>query len=556
MTVKILKTLAVLIMVPVFAFFYVQTVGAVNRWRYAQRAMGRASARLPMTFYIRPSGSDASSGTSPDRAWQSIAKVNQTSFVPGDSILFEGGKELRGNLVFGSDDLGTPAKPIHVSSFGLGLAKLFAGSGNGIYVHNSGGFKIDNLMILGSGRESNAGDGIIFQDDLLGRVKIPYVRIDSVEATGFGKYGICVAGNRWKSGFRDVRITRVSAHDNALAGIYIYGGFVPNPSEHAHRDIYVGYSSAFNNSGLSGPKRENSGSGIVLSDVDSGIIERNIAFNNGWLSNSKIGGPVGIWTWDSDFITIQFNRSYNNHSSGPYDGGGFDLDGAVTNSIVQYNYSHDNDGAGYLICEFPGGRPPSKNVVRYNVSQDDARRNRYGAIDLYGAVQDAEIYNNTIVVDAKAQGSPVPVKVDSGSRDVHLRNNIFYVAKELSVVQVQPHQNRLLFQGNAYISPTWNLRIEWEDSEFKKLSDWRAATGQEILGSHKVGIEAQAQLANSQKPSDVDGYLLPYRSSLVDAGLDLRALFGINPGKCDYYGFSIPSGSAFDIGAHEWPVSQ
>lgn len=42
------------------------------------------------------------------RAWKTIAKVNRESFLRGDSILFEGGQQFPGNLVFGSDDLGTP----------------------------------------------------------------------------------------------------------------------------------------------------------------------------------------------------------------------------------------------------------------------------------------------------------------------------------------------------------------------------------------------------------------------------------------------------------------
>jgi hypothetical protein len=38
---------------------------------------------------------------------------------------------------------------------------------------------------------------------------------------------------------------------------------------------------------------------------------------------------------------------------------------------------------------------------------------------------------------------------------------------------------------------------------------------------------------------------------LIDAGLDIRSLFGIDPGKRDFFGNSIPQGKGFDIGAHE-----
>src|SRR5947209_7903057 len=90
------------------------SVGAFNRWRYAERNRDRPESRSPKHFYIRPTGSDTNLGTSPDRAWKTIEKVNRESFVPGDSILFEGGQQFQGNLVFESDDRGTSLKPIHV----------------------------------------------------------------------------------------------------------------------------------------------------------------------------------------------------------------------------------------------------------------------------------------------------------------------------------------------------------------------------------------------------------------------------------------------------------
>jgi hypothetical protein len=548
----VLKALAGVVAVLLLFLVGFYSTGAFNRLRYAERTQDRTVSRPPNRFYVRPSGSDTNSGTSLDRAWKTIAKVNRESLVPGDSILFEGGQQFPGNLVFGSDDLGTPAKPIHVGSFGSGRATILAESGNAILIHNGGGYEIESLKVAGSKQAEN---GIMLYNDLLGGVKIPYVRIDSVEASGFHKFGICVAGNFWKSGFRDVRITRVSAHDNALAGIYVYGGYRPGRNDHAHRDIYVGDSTAYNNSGLDGSERENSGSGIVFSDVDSGTIERSTAFHNGYLSNSRIGGPVGIWAWDSDSITIQFNRSYDNRSNGPKDGGGFDLDGGVTNSVLQYNYSSGNDGAGYLICTFPHGRLTVRNIVRYNVSLDDGRKNGYGAVHLFGDVEESEVYNNTLIVDPSGAGSPVPVRIESGSKDAHFRNNVFYASQGLSILRIDPMQQRLVFQGNAYISAGPDLELEWQDAKFKTLSEWRASTGEETLASRNLGIEAHSSSDHSTSTEDFESVAAQFRSILTDAGLDLRALFGLDPGKRDYYGTSVPSGSAFDIGAQEWPTA-
>src|SRR6185503_1540626 len=102
-----------------------------------------------------------------------------------------------------------------------------------------------------------------------------------------------------------------------------------------------GYSKVFGNSGLF-----TVGNGIVVSNIDGGLIERSVAYGNG-LRNTTLRGPFGIWVWRSNRITVQHNESYGNRAiDGSTEGGGFDLDGGVTNSVAQYNYSHDNDGPG------------------------------------------------------------------------------------------------------------------------------------------------------------------------------------------------------------------
>ena len=85
-------------------------------------------------------------------------------------------------------------------------------------------------------------------------------------------------------------------------------------------------------------------------------------------------GPVGIWAWMSDHVKIQYCISYKNRTSrGGKDGGGFDLDGGVTNSLIQYCLSYENEGAGYGLFQYPGASDWSNNIIRYSVSINDAR---------------------------------------------------------------------------------------------------------------------------------------------------------------------------------------
>ena len=82
---------------------------------------------------------------------------------------------------------------------------------------------------------------------------------------------------------------------------------------------------------------------------------------------------------------------------GQRDGEGFDSDLNSRNTIIQYNYSHDNEGGFLLICN-DGSQAPADNagnvgtIVRYNISQNDHHR----GINIAGPVTNATIYNNTI----------------------------------------------------------------------------------------------------------------------------------------------------------------
>ena len=51
------------------------------------------------------------------------------------------------------------------------------------------------------------------------------------------------------------------------------------------------------------------------------------------------GVSGAVWAFDATKITLQYKESYANKSGSGKDGAGFDLDGGVTNSVMQNNYS-------------------------------------------------------------------------------------------------------------------------------------------------------------------------------------------------------------------------
>jgi len=84
---------------------------------------GLASAT---TYYVSSSsGNDGNGGNSSVTAWQTIARVNSQTFLPGDSILFRRGDIWNESLVPSSS--GAVGNPITFDAYGTGPAPNFTG---------------------------------------------------------------------------------------------------------------------------------------------------------------------------------------------------------------------------------------------------------------------------------------------------------------------------------------------------------------------------------------------------------------------------------------------
>ncbi len=81
---------------------------------------------LADVYHVGPDGNDAHDGRSPATAWKTVAKVNATTFAPGDQILFARGGEWRESLKASSS--GAPGKPIVYAAYGNGAKPKFWGS--------------------------------------------------------------------------------------------------------------------------------------------------------------------------------------------------------------------------------------------------------------------------------------------------------------------------------------------------------------------------------------------------------------------------------------------
>ncbi len=536
---------------------------------------------LAVTYYVSPSGDDGNPGTSPQRAWRTLDKVNALDLNPGDRVLLEAGHDYPGNLLLTVEDAGTRAHPVVIGSYGPGRATIKAGDGSGVTVQDAAGVVVENLIVLGNDHRTSVGSGIKIVNTLPHNQKLRYIRVHNVQARGFGRKedpapeglqppdgcGIFVGGDasdKSKSGYEDVRITNCVTYQNEYFGILITGYWQDDPDTYANRDVYVGHCRMYDNPGDPNYFENHSGSGILMEDVDGGVIEYCEAYNNGYNCNAPVGGPVGIWAAVANNVIIQYCESHHNRTR-RYDGGGFDFDGGTTNSILQYNYSHDNGGAGYLICSYENAPHTfNNNVVRYNISVNDARKKTHGAINFWTGspkedpIRDMQIYGNTI----HAGYSPaVSFQSREGIHNTRVCNNLLVTANNHELVAGSPDLSMATFACNAY----WSVGGKLDIAGYKTLEDWRKAMGQEMLNGKPVGLVVDPKLvgmgksvtiADPTKLHTLSSYRLQKGSPLIDAGLDLQSLFRIDPGDRDFFGNSIPQGKAYDIGAHEITIEK
>jgi hypothetical protein len=491
-------------------------------------------------YYISPQGNDNNTGNSPEHAWKTIQKVNQVNFEPGDHILFEGGKSFLGTLQFDVSDTGTYGKDIYLGSFGNGRATINATSGTGLNAKQCKFITIKNLNLIGDGRKSgNTGDGISLS-------YCDNIQIDSVDISGFQHSGLIS-----KQDGKNYRFTNIKANNNGYAGISVSGY-----SKTSQSNIYIGYCTADSNPGDPTILNNHSGNGIIAYNASDITIEYCKASNNGWDMPRTGNGPGGIWVAEVDSAVIQYCIAHDNKTSvGGGDGLGFDFDGGTTNSVIQYCLSYNNQGAGYGVYQYPGATKWENNTIRYCISENDGNVSGIGSVCFWNGslnisqFRNFDFYNNAVY----NTDGPALNFVDHVNGYFNFWNNIF-VSKDESVYNGIKNEN---FQGNCWYSLN-NEFIIVTKMDFKQ---WARENNQEMVNGEIVGMYVDPEFLNPGKSictdpltlAAVTDYQVKDESNVIDAGLDLKMLFDIDPGQHDYFGNSIKQGKGFDMGVFESP---
>lgn len=277
---------------------------------------------------------------------------------PGDKILLEGGSCFYGSLKMeGGEDAGA-GRRLTIGSYGNGRATIDAGDGTAIEIHDRGGIEIRDLIVTGAGLSSNKGFGVLVINSAARAIRLAHVRIENVEVLGFRWVGIYVGGDlccdapagvRALAGFRDVRILRCVAHQNAHVGIQIGGRWDPAARGYAHEDVRI-IRSAYDNDGDPDFHSGHSGNGILLENTDRGLIETSIAYRNGAAQRQPGGGAGGDLGSQCQSCPHPVLRGFRK-PNWPMAEVTISM-AASPIHLMQHNFSYRNDGSGYMIWNY------------------------------------------------------------------------------------------------------------------------------------------------------------------------------------------------------------
>jgi beta-glucanase (GH16 family) len=537
------------------------------------------------TYYVSPAGNDSNNGTSPSTPWRTAEKVNSTTFNGGDAVLFEGGKTFTGSLTFTAANVkSTPSAKFTVGAYGTGKPTITSTSTGAnsaaVMVNGVSGFVLQDCILRPGPTSARAG--VWIQNSSSGAPIAEDITVQRCDVGGFHYAPTDFGAEIFITGYpgsatgavKNVKILSNTLHglngptspdDNGIAG----WGNGKNILDVTYRGNLV-YDIGGSPDKFSGSL----GNGILSNGVNGGTVEHNIVHDVGANTNT-CGGPGGIWAVSSNAVTIQFNEVYKvRPANGTYPGKGcdwvaYDLDFDVTNSYVQYNYSHDNFGSALLA--YSSGTW-GNNTYRFNVSERDGNGDAtYGgsAVTItHSPAQPIKIYNNTFYIDGRPttgnkktyallsnNGSKITLPAGSviGNNIFSITPQSFYGARVAPYMYFPYGLSGGVINNNVFHSTATTKEWRIGGTAHASLADYRAATGYDssskesdpLLVSPGQGgtLSWTPSLGNGPQPEPAD-YKLNSGSPALGAGMSIT-----NAGARDYYGNALAS--PVNIGAHD-----
>ncbi|GAB6164465.1 hypothetical protein JCM19992_04650 [Thermostilla marina] len=454
--------------------------------------------------------------------------LREHAFLPGDIVLFRRGVRVTG--MFAPRGCGKPQTPIRIEPYGTGPRPRIDAEGKypaAVLLHNADGWEITGLEVTntdGSDRDQGALFGILVQmedeDRLFRHFVIDDCFVHDVNA---------LVGDKRRGGIhvrmdcRDARVDDLQITNNRIervGGVGIAtasscGGLEFDGEKVVSRNLWTNVSIAGNYVSRTGRNA------IILRCAKDAVCEYNTLAHS---SRADVGHSV--FCFDSDGTRIQFNEAYGNIGDEGQDRGGFDADYNCINTLIQYNYSHDN----MWFCGIM--KRHNRNVtIRYNLSVNDRQGIYCYGFESKSQAEQIHVYNNTHYV---GRGLKVAVFLeDRTPLRSRFENNVFYFA-EHGTWGSRGKGKETVFRNNLYVNiephPTETRPIvadpAWLDPQHPGTDiDMRTRLALRGFGLHPASPCIDAGLVISGAPDrDLLGNPIPFRRP------DLGAVEWLPPG--------------------------
>ncbi|MCX6878667.1 MAG: right-handed parallel beta-helix repeat-containing protein [Verrucomicrobia bacterium] len=342
------------------------------------------------TYHIdAAAANDLLDGLTPATAWKSLDKFNATVFKPDDRILFKSGQHWAGQLrpLGSGSSSANPFLPIRIGRYGVGDLPQIDGAGRStatLLIRDVEYWEVCDLAITNLGA-TTAPDrtGVRIQADSLTVMRGITLR---------GLHVHDVNGDLRKSHEGHGILFEASPQtDSSFDGILIENCKLERTDRNGICQRAPGKSRSKNVIIRSNILSDIGGDGIKLWGTNGGLIERNIVRNSRARCTDN---AAGIWPFACDDTIIQYNEVIG--TKGTKDGQAFDSDYLCKRTIIQYNYSYQNEGGFMLVCS-PGNSYNIDTLVRHNVSVHDGI-NSARVIQIGGNPTNTRFIDNTIVL--------------------------------------------------------------------------------------------------------------------------------------------------------------
>jgi hypothetical protein len=375
--------------------------------------------RRAHTWYVDCSERRAGSG-SISRPFISLRAASSVTLGPGDQLLLRRGTTCAGMLAPSGG--GADGDPALIGAYGRRFPdqppRIDAGgtATAAVLLADTSNVTVQDLELTNAGNSTGEHRGLYLtsSDRQVHDITIRHLLVHDVDGTAefsdVAKTGGAIIGQALSD---TGRFSNVLIEDNHIYDVSRQGIWVVGTVSNSRPPATSLWPQASTGVVIRGNIVERvQGDGIApLGTVDA-LVEHNVV-RYGNLAGFDFQSPsrrcaAGIWSWNANRTLIQYNEvSHMRYgpSTAPRglngcDGDGFDVDFNQDGTIVQYNYSHDNEGGFILFCMSAG--EPHRADVRYNLSIDDNGTFSYApcAGDLDPATNNLtglRMYNNTIV---------------------------------------------------------------------------------------------------------------------------------------------------------------